>query len=127
MKRLPQRVKFIYSLKFKIITGVVVLILGSIGYYINSRIDIYKERKLNEMKTPEMRQAPPNILFKAVIDDPDGYTNVRNEPTKQSPIVNQLYKGQIFDVIEIVGRWYKVECPNKIKGYVFHDRVQKIN
>lgn len=66
----------------------------------------------------------------AVIDDPDGYTNVRTKP--QGKIVGRVtdqdcfvilddpsYKGKLFQAT-----WYRARMPGGVEGFVKADRVR---
>ncbi|MBI3235116.1 MAG: SH3 domain-containing protein [Bacteroidetes bacterium] len=105
--------------------GIIATVIGSvITLVISNRInDRHEARK---QKTEEPQEANATYLFKAVINDPDGFTNVREYPSKQSDIVDQIQEGIQFNVLNIQGDWYKVESPSGVVGFVYFNRIQKL-
>lgn len=73
-----------------------------------------------EFKEPEF----PKEGRPAVIDDPDGYTNVRSRPDKTSKIVDTVKKGERFMVLDKEDDWYEVETPGGEIGYMHASRVK---
>lgn len=66
------------------------------------------------------------LLFAAVIDDPDGFVNIRSKPSKGAKIVNKIMKNQVFFYFPVWGtRWCKVyiEDGGPCVGYIYHDRI----
>lgn len=70
------------------------------------------------------KQEFPDDGLPAVIDDPDGYTNVRKRPDKTSKIVDVVKKGQRFMVLDKEDDWYEVETPSGEIGYMHASRVK---
>lgn len=66
---------------------------------------------------------------KGFIDDPDGYTNVRESADIKSKIVGKIIEGEIFKYNEIESQWYPVITYSGIKGFVHYSRIKefKIN
>lgn len=61
---------------------------------------------------------------KAIIDDPDGYTNVRIKPAGK--VIDKIYEHEIFTVQSKDGDWWSVELFNGTAGYVHNSRVEII-
>lgn len=59
----------------------------------------------------------------AITDDPDGYANVRQGPSSQSPIVARVGKGQVFRTHPQPGEWWQVQIRPDLMGYVHKSRV----
>jgi hypothetical protein len=64
---------------------------------------------------------------RAVIDDPDGFTNVRAEPNAKSAVVAKVKRGEVFTfTFEVSSRdseWCAVTLASGKKGYIHADRV----
>lgn len=64
---------------------------------------------------------------RAVIDDPDGFTNVRAEPNAKSAVVAKVKRGEVFTfTFELSSRdseWCTVTLASGKKGYIHADRV----
>lgn len=64
---------------------------------------------------------------KAVINDPDGYTNVRSEPSINSEIVTQKFEGEEFSFEPFNDKWVKVyDDDGNFIGYMAASRVSPI-
>lgn len=64
---------------------------------------------------------------RAVIDDPDGFTNVRVEPNAKSAVVAKVKRGEVFtftfEVSSQGAEWCAVTLASGKKGYMHSDRV----
>jgi hypothetical protein len=60
----------------------------------------------------------------AVIDDPDGYTNIREGRSVQSSIIAKIYDGEKFLVKKEEGNWFPVVLEAGTEGYIYFDRVR---
>lgn len=60
----------------------------------------------------------------AVIEDPDGYTNVRSKPDKSSEIVGTIKQGVRFTVLSQKGDWWSVETADGKTGFVHRSRIR---
>ncbi len=57
------------------------------------------------------------------INDPDGYTNLRNNPNGE--IVKKILEGETFEVLGSEGNYKKVKLDGGIIGYIHESRVVK--
>ncbi|HEX8078127.1 MAG TPA: SH3 domain-containing protein [Chthoniobacterales bacterium] len=64
--------------------------------------------------------------LKAVIDDPDGFTNLRAEPDAKSAVVAKVKRGEVFTFELPAGdsEWYRVTLASGKKGYLHGSRVR---
>jgi len=62
----------------------------------------------------------------AQINDPDGYTNVRSEPSGQAGVVGQINDGEIFEFDMSGASWYKVWTNYGISGYMHSSKIQEV-
>jgi len=65
-------------------------------------------------------------LVYAVIKDTDGYVNIRNAPSANSPIVGKIYNHSVFSCESNGTNWWKVlqvNGSNWIEGYIYKNKV----
>ncbi|QIF01473.1 SH3 domain-containing protein [Roseimicrobium sp. ORNL1] len=62
-----------------------------------------------------------------VIDDPDGYTNVRSKPDTSAPVVAKVNTGEVFtyetEGIPQYPKWLKVTLPSGKTGWMHASRI----
>ncbi len=64
----------------------------------------------------------------AVIEDPDGYTNVREGMSTESKIIDRLFEGEHYVVYPTAdNNWWMVYTQAKVRGYVHKSRVRIID
>ena len=61
-----------------------------------------------------------------VIDDPDGYTNVRKGEGANYTIVGRVEEGERFEFYESGGNWWMVRLGDSIQGFVYRDRIKPL-
>ena len=65
---------------------------------------------------------------RAVINDPDGYTNVRlYARSKDSPVVAKLIKGEQFYYWETPAEWWIVGTKSGVRGFVHKSRIKEVS
>jgi hypothetical protein len=62
--------------------------------------------------------------LRAVIDDPDGYTNVRAGPSGRSAIVDRVEDGETFVTFRQTGAWWRVRTSDGTLGYMSASRIR---
>ncbi|CAD5250680.1 MULTISPECIES: SH3 domain-containing protein [unclassified Imperialibacter] len=60
------------------------------------------------------------------INDPDGYTNVRSEPSGQAGVIGQINDGEIFEFDASGASWYKVWTNYGLSGYMHSSKIQDV-
>ena len=66
------------------------------------------------------------LQIPAIINDSDGYVNVRSGKSSQSKIVGRIKERQIFFFIpSLKSDWWQVFLPNGILGYVHKSRIRE--
>ena len=72
---------------------------------------------------------PATALFTqaAVIDDPDGYTNVRSGPSANFPIVARIDQGEVFTTYTQPGDWWQVRTADSRVGFMARSRIRIID
>ncbi len=66
----------------------------------------------------------------AVIEDSDHFTNIRQAPSANAPVVNSIWENQFFVVEKKKGEWWKVlnqSIASEGSGYIHKSRVKLIN
>lgn len=66
------------------------------------------------------------VFYKGVINDPDGYTNIRKSNNGKSYIIGKIMKGEVFTYWKTNDNWYIVQTESGIKGYVHKNRIKPI-
>lgn len=61
---------------------------------------------------------------RAVINDPDGYTNVRSGPSTTDPVVARIKDGEVFQTDPKQGAWWRVRTDKGTFGYVHQSRIR---
>jgi len=83
----------------------------------------------NDVLTSSATGASPKSLettvkTKAVIRDPDGYSNVREVPSLQARVIATARDGETVDVVGQERDWVKVSLANGTVGYIHESRVR---
>ena len=66
----------------------------------------------------------PKFNTPAVIQDKDGYSNVRAQPNAKSNVIEKLFDNELFYTFEQKGNWWQVCTPTGQVGYLYHDRIR---
>lgn len=89
------------------------------------------EQPSSEVAPPAATPSPveqPSSEVEAVIDDPDGYTNVRLGQGIQYDIIARVDEGEVFYVIpQQNGDWWPVRTQNNEYGYMHRSRIRVSN
>jgi hypothetical protein len=59
-----------------------------------------------------------------IIQDPDGYTNLREGGGISSPILQKINSGEKIEVINSTGGWLLIKTKKGMTGYVHKSRIQ---
>lgn len=73
--------------------------------------------------TPQPAVASP-FRLPAVIDDPDGYTNVRSRASADAQIVARVQAGERFLTYRQDGNWWQVKTQDGKVGYMHVSRIR---
>jgi len=60
-----------------------------------------------------------------VINDPDGYTNLRKDKSASSEILQKITTGEEIIVLDNSGDWWLVESKDGKKGYVYKTKIKE--
>jgi len=70
---------------------------------------------------------PAGFTLRAVIDDPDGYTNLRSQKSAKSQIVARVMRGEEFFTYHQQGNWWQVRTQNGKVGYMHVSRIRLLD
>jgi hypothetical protein len=62
----------------------------------------------------------------AVIDDPDGYTNVRSGPADTFPVIGRINRGEIFTTYVQTSQWWQVRTADSRVGFMERSRIRLV-
>ena len=80
-----------------------------------------------EIKNENIKNSKPL----GIINDPDGYTNVRADKSSSSVIIYKIKENKRFEILDDNGKWWKIkfdidEHPYEIIGFIHNSRVELI-
>ncbi|MGB3848254.1 MAG: YARHG domain-containing protein, partial [Sphingopyxis sp.] len=67
------------------------------------------------------------FVLAAVIDDPEGFTNIRAKPSAQSAIVGKVLEGEKFLTYQQGGAWWRVRKGDGTTGYMFRKLIRVLD
>ena len=62
---------------------------------------------------------------RGVINDVDGFTNIRSGQSTASEIIGRAVTGEVFHYWELPGNWWVVETEAGVRGFMFHNRIKE--
>jgi Bacterial SH3 domain len=97
-----------------VLTGLAALLTAGTGLYIATR----------PSTVPPVAPKPaPGGQTMAVINDPDGYVNVRTGPGTATAIAGTIRNGEEFAVSPDGSAWWRVRTAAGVSGYVHKSRI----
>lgn len=88
----------------------------------------YNEVRVQDLKFYDNEKQ--NAL--GVINDPDGYTNIRANKSSSSEVIYEIYENKKFEILDDNSEWWKIkfaidEYPYEIIGFIHYSRVERID
>ena len=79
-------------------------------------------------EAPGAAEAAPAEAFTlaAVIDDPDGFTNIRSGASTQAAIVGKVLEGETFLTYKQPGPWWRVRKDDGTNGFMFRKYIRLV-
>jgi hypothetical protein len=71
---------------------------------------------------PEPAPGPNEV--RAVVSDPDGYTNLRTGPGTSFDVRTRVREGEVFTTTISPGEWWPVTTQNGVTGYIHRSRIR---
>ena len=88
------------------------------------------EKQSTAEASPSQLKVLPEDLRYGMVSDPDGYTNIRKEPTTKAPIVRRYQSGEYLYYFPLSNGWSQVYSgakTNTFMGYMSTNRIVKVN
>ncbi len=67
------------------------------------------------------------FVLAAVINDPEGFTNIRAKPSSQSEILGKVLEGEKFLTYQQSGAWWRVRKGDGTTGYMFRKLIRVLD
>lgn len=84
-----------------------------------------KTDKDNNESKKEAESKTPNSIILYKVQDPDGYSNLRNQP--KGEVIKKVYDTEKFEVVSTEGDFKKIKLSDGTVGYIHSSRVVKVN
>lgn len=84
----------------------------------------YKQNILPTLKKYIIASNEKSDQLKGVINDPDGYTNLRKEKNTQSEVLQKIKSGERIEVLDNSGNWFLIKTKEGKQGYVHKSRIK---
>jgi hypothetical protein len=102
-----------------------------LGYFSNTVATDTAADKLDnyQIESNNIKKSNPS----GIINDPDGYTNVRADKSSSSSVIYEIYdENKRFEIIDDSGAWWEIkfdidEYPYEIIGFIHNSRVELID
>jgi uncharacterized protein YgiM (DUF1202 family) len=105
-----------------VLTGLAALITAGVGLY--DKLKTVQE----ELYKPVTAEGPVDVKREfAIVEDPDGWVNLREKPDINSSILARIQNNTHLEIKETVGDWYRVYTESGRKGYIFKNRLIIVN
>jgi hypothetical protein len=80
-----------------------------------------------DVEPPPSRPATAQFTQAAMIDDPDGFTNIRSGPSTNFPVVARIDRGEVFTTYPQSGEWWQVRTADSRVGFMASSRIRVID
>lgn len=97
--------------------------LNSLDIFTLYKESIRKNEIEGEPESVSDQEAFISASMPAFICDPDGYTNIRQNRDKNSPIVGTINVNEEITVLDNNGDWWKVQKADGVNGFVHKSRI----
>ena len=117
------------------IIGAIVIVGALLGWWISqpgTTPTVANETRglTNVVASDETGAAPAPVeafVVAAVINDPEGFTNVRAEKSSQSAIVGKVLEGEKFLTYQQSGAWWRVRKSDGTTGFMFRKLIRLLD
>ena len=100
-------------------------LLTGIAALITACIPLFSMLTESQPKAPTtLHQSPNSLIQYAIVNDPDGWVNLRTNPTTTSQPIIKLINGSKVQILEQIKNWYKVKTNINEIGYIYSDRLK---
>ena len=109
------------NLKFIIMKRLIYLLVLPTIFIITGCNWIFPEDSKEESATEGVVSVENTNNIYGIINDPDGYTNVREDRSSKSAILFSIEENKRFKIISKDSNWWLIEYRGK-QGYMYKDR-----
>lgn len=107
------------STKSNWIRNAIILVILAIGLYY-----FFKNKNTDQAQSENTESSQTTQEIRAVIDDKDGFTNLREQPNSESNIVAKVFENEVFIVKSMDGNWWEIELQNGVRGFMHKSRIK---
>ena len=99
-----------------LLTGIAALITAAIPIfsYIN---------ETSKANVDKINQLTSHKQF-ALVNDPDGWVNLRVDPNASSSIIRKIENGYRVEILDRQGNWLKIKTSLDEIGFIYYDRLK---
>lgn len=97
------------------------------GFNLLDKCNIFEKNYFNQNIFPALKRyiiSGDNKFSSGIIIDPDGYTNLREEKSATSEILQKINSGENIQVLDNSGDWLLVKTKEGKEGYVHKSRIK---
>ncbi len=84
------------------------------------------EKQVTEARGTAINSPTEAFTLAAVIDDPEGFTNIRSERSAKSMIIGKVLDGEKFLTYKQSGAWWRVRKADGTTGFMFRKYIRLI-
>jgi hypothetical protein len=96
---------------------------SKIKNFVHNKSETKKADNASGQEVRSVENMRPSVE-NAVVNDPDGYLNVRSGPGKEYQIIGIVNNGEYIDIYTSDGDWLLIKANDKLTGYVYKNRIK---
>lgn len=97
-------------------------------YYYNLYVFYGDKKALNWLKANNKEVLKDlGVEYDYVINDPDGFTNLRKDKSSTSVIIQKVKSGEKVEILNDLGNWWLIKTNSGNTGYVYKTKLQAVN
>ncbi|WP_299323326.1 TIR domain-containing protein [Parasphingopyxis sp.] len=83
-----------------------------------------QENREEAIAAEDAEEPVEEFPLRAVIDDPDGFTYMRNAPARGAAVLRAISDGEMFSTREQVADWWEIMAADGTRGYMHESRIR---
>lgn len=87
-------------------------------------IFFFRNKNTDQAQSENTESSQATQEIRAVIDDKDGFTNLREQPNSEANIVAKVFENEVFIVKSMDGNWWEIELQNGVRGFMHKSRIK---
>jgi hypothetical protein len=100
-----------------VLMGIAAIVTAGVGLY----------EKLHTLQNSLYKESVDSKKIKkeyGIVEDPDGWVNLRERPDVTSPSLAKILNGTNLEIVNKNGNWFEVYTESGRSGFVFKDRLK---